>query len=78
MLLLTGLLALLMEYHDDEECDCEEVGTCRCCLTTAALKEAAEVYPVELAAAERAWGRDVEARFTRPRVRLPEGSEVVG
>jgi hypothetical protein len=61
--LLTGLLGLLLEYHDDEECDCDTAGTCRYCLTRVALAEAARMHPEQFAAAEGAWWRELEARF---------------
>ncbi|MDB4947508.1 MAG: hypothetical protein JWM27_157 [Gemmatimonadetes bacterium] len=77
MHLLTGLLALLMDYNEEDECDCSDGGTCRCCLTRTALQEAAETYPAETLAAERAWGRDLERRFA-PAVQLPRGTAVVG
>ncbi|HET6764506.1 MAG TPA: hypothetical protein VFH27_12570 [Longimicrobiaceae bacterium] len=70
MQLLTALLALLMEYHDDDECDCDGEGTCRHCLTDAALAEAGGVYPDELSAADRTWGRHLEARFAPVRVQV--------
>ena len=70
MQLLTALLALLMEYHDDDECDCDGAGTCRHCLTDAALAEAGGVYPDELSAADRTWGRHLEARFAPVRVQV--------
>jgi hypothetical protein len=68
--LLTGLLALLIEYHEDEECDCSRAGTCRCCLTRVALAEAARTYPEEFRGAEGAWWRELEARFAPKRKRL--------
>lgn len=68
--LLTGLLALLLEYHEDEECDCNRAGTCRYCLTRVALAEAARRYPAEFSNAEGAWWRELEARFA-PRRKRP-------
>ena len=70
MELLTGLLGLLLEYHEDEECDCAGDGTCRCCLTRAALAEAARAHPEQFTAAEAAWWRDLEARFAPGRRRM--------
>ena len=67
--LLTGLLALLLEYHEDEECDCGRSGTCRYCLTRVALAEAARTYPREFVAAEATWWRELEARFPPRRKR---------
>ena len=63
MQLLTGLIVLLMEYNEEDDCDCEEAGTCRCCLTRAALDEATRAFPDAFVAAEGAWWREVEARF---------------
>ena len=69
MELLTGLLALLIEYHEDEECDCGRAGTCRYCLTRVALAEAARAYPAQFTAAEDAWWRELETRFAPRRKR---------
>ena len=69
MELLTGLLALLMEHHEDDDCDCERAGTCRCCLTRVALAEAARAYPAQFSAAEDAWWRELETRFAPRRKR---------
>jgi hypothetical protein len=68
--LLTGLLGLLLEYHEDEECDCSKAGTCRCCLTRVALAEAARRYPEEFRGAEGAYWRELETRFAPKRKRL--------
>jgi len=68
--LLTGLLALLLEYHEAEECDCSRAGTCRYCLTRVALAEAARTYPREFTSAEGTWWRELEARFA-PRRKRP-------
>ena len=75
--LLTGLLALLLEFHEDEECDCANTGTCRYCLTRVALAEAARTYPRELVAAEGTWWRELEARFAPPPTRAAPGQRPV-
>lgn len=77
MQLLTGLIVLLLEYHEEDDCDCAQDGTCRCCLTRTALDEAAREHPEAYTLAEGAWWRDVEARFAPVPAPAPELPPVV-
>lgn len=66
MELITGLLALLLDYVTQDGCSCEEAGTCLRCISSRAVDEAEMELPAAFAAANFLSGPAVHRRFQQP------------
>ena len=66
MEVITGLLALLLDYYGQDRCTCEEAGTCLHCISSRALDEAETELPAAFAAANFLSGPAVNRRFQQP------------
>lgn len=70
--LITGLLALLLDYFGLDRCDCDAAGTCLHCVSSRALDEAEKELPAAYAAANHLSGPAVHRRFQEP-IASPSG-----
>lgn len=66
MELITGLLALLLDYVGQDRCSCEDAGTCLHCVSSRALDEAETELPAAFAVANSLPGPAVHRRFQQP------------
>lgn len=66
MKLITGLLALLLDYAGQDRCGCEGAGSCIHCVASRALEEAETSLPAEFAEANTLSGPAVCRRFEAP------------
>lgn len=76
--LITGLLAILLEYFGQDRCTCADGGTCIHCIASRALDEAEASLPSQFAAANVASGPALRRRFRTPHQNLATTPEFAG